>query len=132
MGIKPRAGGECGGYVVNVQLRGPTTALGWVGPQKLKYRPFPIKIHVFFIGNGRFCLYMSVFACVCLYLLELLAAGVVGGLNYHLHVVRVAFLQTSRGDAHKLAVSLKLSDSAGTQVEHGLVQTTDQLVNHGG
>ena len=31
MGIKPRAGGECGGYVVNVQLRGPTTALGWVG-----------------------------------------------------------------------------------------------------
>ena len=31
MGIKPRAGGEDGGYVVNVQLRGSTTALGWVG-----------------------------------------------------------------------------------------------------
>ena len=69
MGIKPRAGGEDGGYVVNVQVLGPTTALGWVGPQKLKYRPqklkyrpFPIKIHVFFIGNGRFCLYLSVLA----------------------------------------------------------------------
>lgn len=146
--------------MVNVQVLGPTTALGWVGAafvllgawvfyktepapgsaktepalgaQKLKYRPFPIKIHVFFIGNGRFCLYMSVFACVCLYLLKLLAAGVVGSLNYHLHVVRVAFLQTSRGDAHKLAISLKLTDSAGTQVEHGLVQTTNQLVNHRG
>ena len=31
MGIKPRAGGEDGGYVVNVQVLGPTTALGWVG-----------------------------------------------------------------------------------------------------
>lgn len=71
---------------------------------------------------------MSVFVCVCLYLLELLAAGVVGGLNYHLQVVRVAFLQTSRGDAHKLTVSLNLINGAGSQVEHGLVQTTDQLV----
>ena len=60
MGIKPLAGGEGGGYVVNVQVLGPTTALGWVGVQKLKYRPFPIKIHVFFIGNGRFCLCLSV------------------------------------------------------------------------
>ena len=31
MGIKPLAGGEGGGYVVNVQVLGPTTALGWVG-----------------------------------------------------------------------------------------------------
>lgn len=81
MGIKPRVGGEGGGYVVNVQVLGPTTVLGWVGAafvllvpgsstklnrhlgtQKLKYRPFPIKIHVFFIGNGRFCLYLSVLA----------------------------------------------------------------------
>lgn len=31
MGIKPRVGGEGGGYVVNVQFRGPTTVLGWVG-----------------------------------------------------------------------------------------------------
>ena len=60
------------------------------------------------------------------------AAGVVRRLDRHLHVVRVAFLQTSRGDAHKLAVSLNLINSAGTQVEHGLVQTTDQLVNHRG
>ena len=68
MGIKPLAGGEGGGYVVNVQVLGPTTALGWVGVQKLKYRPFPIKIHVFFIGNGRFCLCLSmpVFVCVCI------------------------------------------------------------------
>ena len=71
--------------MVNVQVLGPTTALSWVGaafvllvpgsftklnrhlgPQKLKYRPFPIKIHVFFIGNGRFCLCLSmpVFVCV--------------------------------------------------------------------
>ena len=31
MGIKPRVGGEGGGYVVNVQVLGPTTALSWVG-----------------------------------------------------------------------------------------------------
>ena len=31
VGIKPLAGGEGGGYVVNVQVLGPTTALGWVG-----------------------------------------------------------------------------------------------------
>lgn len=152
MGIKPLAGGEGGGYVVNVQVLGPTTALGWVGAAfvllgawvfyKTEPAPGSTKTEISSVPYKNTRIFyrertiLPVFACICLCLpvftCRSLAAGVVGGLNYHLHVVRVAFLQTSRGDAHKLAVSLKLTDSAGTEVEHGLVQTTDQLVNHRG
>ncbi len=65
MGIKPLAGGEGGGYVVNVQVLGPTTALGWVGVQKLKYRPFPIKnTRIFY--RERTILPVFVYACICL------------------------------------------------------------------
>ena len=65
MGIKPLAGGEGGGYVVNVQVLGPTTALGWVGAQKLKYRPFPIKnTRIFY--RERTILPVFVYACICL------------------------------------------------------------------
>ena len=63
MGIKPLAGGEGGGYVVNVQVLGPTTALGWVGVQKLKYRPFPIKNTRIFYRERTI---LPVFVCVCI------------------------------------------------------------------
>lgn len=84
MGIKPRVGGEGGGYVVNVQFRGRRRrSAGWgrhlccwvpgsfaklnrhLGPQKLKYRPFPIKnTRIFY--RERTILPVFVYACICL------------------------------------------------------------------
>ena len=38
------------------------------GLQILKNRPLPIKPHEFFIGEGRFCMYLYVPVCTCVYL----------------------------------------------------------------
>ena len=38
------------------------------GLQILKNRPLPIKPHEFFIGEGRFCMYLCVLVCTCMYL----------------------------------------------------------------
>ena len=35
------------------------------GLQILKNRPLPIKPHEFFIGEGRFCMYLCVLVCTC-------------------------------------------------------------------
>ncbi len=47
----------------------------------------------------------------------------------HLYVVRVRLAQARAGDAHEATVGLDLGDRGGTQVEHGLVQAADELVD---
>ena len=93
MGIKPRAGGEGGGYVVNVQVLGPTTALGWVGAAfvllgawvfyktepapgstKTEISSVPYKnTRIFY--RERTILPVFVYACVCLSGVGLVAVG---------------------------------------------------------
>ena len=56
------------------------------------------------------------------------AAAVVGRLDGHLDVVRVALLEPGRGDPHELPALLQLGDGARADVEHRLLQAADQLV----
>ena len=58
--------------------------------------------------------------------LRVSAARVVGGLDGHLDVVRVALLERGRGDPDELALLLQLGDGAGADVEHRLVQAADR------
>src|SRR5699024_10247951 len=48
---------------------------------------------------------------------------VVRGLDGHLDIVRVAFLQPGRGEADELALGLEIIDGARADVEHRLPQT---------
>src|ERR1700742_4814551 len=61
----------------------------------------------------------------------LLPAAVVRGLDHHLHVVRVAFLQAGPGDLDEPCL-LQLGDRAGTAVPHGRAQAADELVGNRG
>src|ERR1700761_64570 len=61
----------------------------------------------------------------------LLPAAVVRGLDDHLHVVRVAFLQPGAGDLDERGV-LELLDGAAAAVAHAGPQAADQLVGHRG
>ena len=58
-------------------------------------------------------------------------AGVVRGFGGHHDIVRVRFAQTGVGDADELATLRHLGDVVGADVEHGLVQATEHLVEHG-
>src|SRR5699024_1341250 len=53
---------------------------------------------------------------------------VVRGLDGHLDIVRVAFLQPGRGEADELALGLEIIDGARADVEHRLPQTAGELV----
>ena len=59
------------------------------------------------------------------------SAAVVGGLDGHLDVVRVALLEARRGDPDELALGLELGDGARPDVEHRLAQSADELVRDG-
>src|SRR6478672_3420068 len=59
-------------------------------------------------------------------------AGVVRGLDGHLHAVRVALLERGGGDPHEAALLLQLGDGARADVEHRLVEAADELVGDRG
>src|SRR5689334_43793 len=59
-----------------------------------------------------------------------LARGVVGRLDGHLDVVRVALLEPGRRDPDEPTALLQVGDRTRPDVEHRLTQTTDQLVGH--
>ncbi len=56
----------------------------------------------------------------------------VGGFGGHLDVVRVTLLERRRRDAYEAALLLQLGDRTSADVEHRLVEATDQLVRDGG
>src|SRR6476469_5363563 len=55
---------------------------------------------------------------------------IIGRFDGHLDVVRVGLPQTCGGDPNERAALLQFRDRRGSGVEHGLSQTTDQLVRH--
>src|SRR5215468_4986084 len=56
---------------------------------------------------------------------------VVGGLYGHLDIMRVALLETGRGDPDELAPLVQLVDRAGADVAHRRAEAAHELVRHG-
>src|SRR4051812_45330549 len=56
------------------------------------------------------------------------AGGVVGCLDRHLHVVRVALLEPGRRDPDQLAAALEVGDRGGACEAHAGAETADELV----
>ena len=59
-----------------------------------------------------------------------LAAGVVRSFGSHDDVMRMGFAQASVGDTDETATFRHFGDVVSADVEHGLVQATDHLVQH--
>src|SRR4051812_44801257 len=59
------------------------------------------------------------------------ARVVVGGLDGHLDVVRVALLEPGRGDPDEPGALVHLGDRRRPDVAHARAQAADQLLGHG-
>ena len=84
-------------------------------------------------ATGRVSYYLAFSRVVCVSrgIRQSLTAGVVRRLGGHDDVVRMGFAQASVGDADEATTFRHFGDVVRANVEHGLVQAADHLVQHG-